>query len=417
MNDGSQFAGWVRKILGEKEFAAVLEQPLTQATVPPIQIYSETSKRMEKDLLPLENKQVVQQETRLKNRFNQTMSRVESLRSNYNTYFSEKKSSTTDQQFNSANSLPKDPDSDSETFLFDNDQDLIELYELYESSSTFLGSETHKENKLKSIHQPILQLPNKPRRQITKLSEPETMNQKAYTTRSMTGSQFFNSSRKNNGNSKAPQSKISSFNNTILDNSLSHLQQRQSQKGDLNVNQIGRGGIKKEQQTRKKVIIIEKKRKKKIQRIPDTQKQMIKQPFDKSLEKEIILDFLMQPLNTNETMNRENPAMGVVFYLHLKNVIKTSLKNGSKVSKYQLMSNVDDSMVRRGKCSLKMAEWIYNRKFFNKDFVRKKRKRGRRTLEKSQNGGKVKTKKTTHKQPKKNKQKIRIKNKRKNLQK
>ncbi|KAJ3434753.1 hypothetical protein M0812_01874 [Anaeramoeba flamelloides] len=107
----------------------------------------------------------------------------------------------------------------------------------------------------------------------------------------------------------------------------------------------------------------------------------------------IIDNFLMRPLNLNELPNRENPSIGVVFYLHLRNVIKTSQKNSTNASKYKLMENVDDSLIRRGKCTKQMAEWISNRLFFNPDFAKKGRKRGRKPRKQSKSKKKKKSKK------------------------
>ncbi|KAJ6252188.1 msl2-related [Anaeramoeba flamelloides] len=100
--------------------------------------------------------------------------------------------------------------------------------------------------------------------------------------------------------------------------------------------------------------------------------------IDSDYEKQILINFLLQPFNDKETTNRENPSFGVVFYLYLKNVIKTSRKNGSFVSKYQLLNEANESLVRRGSCTKKMAEWIVQRQFFNERFQKDKRKRGRR---------------------------------------
>ncbi|KAJ6232027.1 hypothetical protein M0813_05182 [Anaeramoeba flamelloides] len=103
--------------------------------------------------------------------------------------------------------------------------------------------------------------------------------------------------------------------------------------------------------------------------------------IDKNDQQEILLDFLMEPLSIGDSMNRENPCMGIVFYNHLKNVIKTSQKNGSLVSKYRLNDEIDQSLVRRGNCPRYLAEWILSRNFFNPKFQNQKRKRGRKTID------------------------------------
>ncbi|KAJ6243314.1 hypothetical protein M0813_22285 [Anaeramoeba flamelloides] len=113
----------------------------------------------------------------------------------------------------------------------------------------------------------------------------------------------------------------------------------------------------------------------------ETKTQNRSQLIDKKDQQEIILDFLMEPLSIGDPMNRENPCMGVVFYNHLKNVIKTSQKNGSLVSKYRLNDETDQSLVRRGNCSRDLAEWILSRNFFNPKFQKQKRKRGRKTID------------------------------------
>ncbi|KAJ6249117.1 hypothetical protein M0813_01716 [Anaeramoeba flamelloides] len=98
-------------------------------------------------------------------------------------------------------------------------------------------------------------------------------------------------------------------------------------------------------------------------------------------EKEVILDFLMKPLSLDDPMNRENPSMGVVIYNHFKTVIKTSQKNGSLVSRYQLNDGINESFVRKGNCSRDLAEWIFGRHFFNPEFQKQKRKRGRKNIQ------------------------------------
>ncbi|KAJ6251921.1 hypothetical protein M0813_14695 [Anaeramoeba flamelloides] len=104
----------------------------------------------------------------------------------------------------------------------------------------------------------------------------------------------------------------------------------------------------------------------------------------------IIQNFLVKPLNLKETTNRENPSIGVIFYLHLRNVIKTSQKNGKSTSKYILLENVDDSLIRKGQCTHEMAKFISKRLFFNPEFSKSGRKRGRKPRKQSSGMGKSK---------------------------
>ncbi|KAJ3444705.1 hypothetical protein M0812_10565 [Anaeramoeba flamelloides] len=157
-----------------------------------------------------------------------------------------------------------------------------------------------------------------------------------------------------------------------------------------------------EQDSKQPKIKRKKKQKKsKNQKTPMTQKEIKQtqqlnstthpQKMYYKTQREIITNFLMNPLKLDEEMNRENPSVGVVFYHHLKNVIKTSIKNGSLVSKYQLMKGANEPLVRRGKCTKEMALWIINRKFFNEDFDNTKRKRGRRKIKQNTNNNSANT--------------------------
>ncbi|KAJ3423735.1 hypothetical protein M0812_30269 [Anaeramoeba flamelloides] len=336
MSDQTQFASWVRKILGEKEFAAVLDQPITKSTEPPIQIYSENSK------------QNIHQK--------KTKPETSVLSGNLNT--PKQKNNPIDLDYGN--------------LLFGNDQDLNTLYELVENSPNILDLPLTHTNNLKYSQQALLQSPNNMMTPSSKFTVfRNTKNN--ITTKSPLINNVLLASQKNISDPKNRQYNNLQSQNINLDNQLLHLQnlsQDRQVKKKLNINS------QQEQNFKKKTRIKQRENYKKHKKSKKSQK------FN---EKKIILDFLMQPLNLQEATNRENPAMGVVFYLHLKTVIKTSLKNGSTVSKYQLMPNADDPLVRRGKCSVEMATWIYERKFFNKDFVKKKRKRGRRTLEKLKN--------------------------------
>ncbi|KAJ6244103.1 hypothetical protein M0813_21367 [Anaeramoeba flamelloides] len=113
----------------------------------------------------------------------------------------------------------------------------------------------------------------------------------------------------------------------------------------------------------------------------------------------IIERFLVRPLNLKETTNRENPSIGVIFYLHLRNVIKTSQKSGTNASKYILMDQVDESLIRKGKCSEDMAKFISNRLFFNPEFSKSGRKRGRKPRKQSQIKSKCKCRITNKNKP------------------
>ncbi|KAJ3452277.1 morphogenesis protein sog2 [Anaeramoeba flamelloides] len=125
--------------------------------------------------------------------------------------------------------------------------------------------------------------------------------------------------------------------------------------------------------------------------------------------RKVIESFLVSPLNLKETTNRENPSTGVILYLHLRNVIKTSQKSGTNASKYIIMDKADESLIRRGKCSEEMAKFISNRLFFNPEFSKSGRKRGRKPRKQPQIISKRKCK-TTNKNKKNNQNKIRKKN-------
>eukprot|EP01156_Anaeramoeba_ignava_P002663 Anaeramoba_ignava/a219085_251.p1 GENE.a219085_251~~a219085_251.p1 ORF type:complete len:168 (+),score=53.93 a219085_251:353-856(+) len=94
-------------------------------------------------------------------------------------------------------------------------------------------------------------------------------------------------------------------------------------------------------------------------------------------EEEIIQNFLMQPLNMNEKINRKNPSFGVIIYLYIKNNIRTHKKKSNLPSKYQLPQKVNSSFVRKGKCPRELAEWIVRSGYLNefKDVEKKKKKK------------------------------------------
>ncbi|KAJ3443623.1 hypothetical protein M0812_09467 [Anaeramoeba flamelloides] len=94
---------------------------------------------------------------------------------------------------------------------------------------------------------------------------------------------------------------------------------------------------------------------------------------------EHMIDFLLSPLNPLQPINRENPSIGLVIYLHITKSIKVHKRfNGEKFPpKFFKFSNLNAAL-QKGKCPRELAEWILKNEYINQDFEKKKKKRGKK---------------------------------------
>ncbi|KAJ5066888.1 hypothetical protein M0811_03232 [Anaeramoeba ignava] len=80
---------------------------------------------------------------------------------------------------------------------------------------------------------------------------------------------------------------------------------------------------------------------------------------------QILQNFLMRPLSSNEKPNRKNPSFGVIIDLYLKSKIRNK-KSKSKPAKYQINLKKNEKLISSGICSEELCGFILDRKYLTK---------------------------------------------------
>ncbi|KAJ5078035.1 hypothetical protein M0811_05292 [Anaeramoeba ignava] len=82
-------------------------------------------------------------------------------------------------------------------------------------------------------------------------------------------------------------------------------------------------------------------------------------------KEEILREFLMQPLNPKEKINRKNPSFGVIIYLYVKTNLHTHLSKSKHPSKYRAFPYTDEEIIKKGQSTNELCDWLLNFQFLN----------------------------------------------------
>ncbi|KAJ3432732.1 hypothetical protein M0812_21675 [Anaeramoeba flamelloides] len=118
-----------------------------------------------------------------------------------------------------------------------------------------------------------------------------------------------------------------------------------------------------------------------------------REQYCKDFQGKQIREFYMRGMNPNCAVNRENPSIGMVVYLYLREKVRNNRKTGKMKtsSKYHLKKDLDND-IKRGYCSKELAKWLFNYEYIVKEFYKTPSNRKRKPNQNNSYPFKKKTK-------------------------